>query len=143
MLAVQSTQRGRGIATRLVELAITEMDSGGADEIVLETEVDNVPSLKLYRRLGFRRWKRLHRYYLNGNGAFRLGLVLRGGQRGGGGEGVGADGKGGDVDSEVRRANAERAVREEEKRRKEEEYQRTCLRSMEYLKMVHSPEPES
>lgn len=45
--------------------------------MVLETEVTNEASLKLYRRLGFIRTKRLHRYYLNGSTAFRLVLLLR------------------------------------------------------------------
>jgi len=43
---------------------------------VLETEVTNTASLKLYGRLGFLRTKRLHRYYLNGNTAFRLVRLL-------------------------------------------------------------------
>ena len=34
-------------------------------------------SLKLYEGLGFLRTKRLHRYYLNGNPAFRLILYLQ------------------------------------------------------------------
>lgn len=38
--------------------------------------------MKLYERLGFLRSKRLHRYYLNGNSAYRLVLYLK--------EGVGA-----------------------------------------------------
>jgi hypothetical protein len=46
-------------------------------QIVLETEVTNTASLKLYERLGFLRSKRLHRYYLNGNTAFRLVLYLK------------------------------------------------------------------
>lgn len=33
--------------------------------------------MKLYERLGFLRSKRLHRYYLNGNSAFRLVLYLK------------------------------------------------------------------
>lgn len=33
--------------------------------------------MKLYERLGFLRSKRLHRYYLNGNTAFRLVLYLK------------------------------------------------------------------
>lgn len=45
----------------------------------METEVTNTASLKLYERLGFLRSKRLHRYYLNGNTAFRLVLYLRDG----------------------------------------------------------------
>ena len=44
---------------------------------MLETEVTNAASLRLYERLGFIRSKRLHRYYLNGNTAFRLVLYLK------------------------------------------------------------------
>lgn len=77
MLAVQETYRGQGIATKLVCKAVETMASRDADEIVLETEVTNTASLKLYERLGFLRSKRLHRYYLNGNAAFRLKLYLK------------------------------------------------------------------
>jgi peptide alpha-N-acetyltransferase len=77
MLAVQETYRGRGIATKLVCMAIDAMAARDADEIVLETEVTNTASLKLYERLGFLRSKRLHRYYLNGNAAFRLILYMK------------------------------------------------------------------
>lgn len=48
-----------------------------ADEVVLETEETNVPAMKLYERLGFVRSKKLHRYYLNGNSAYRLVLHLK------------------------------------------------------------------
>ncbi|KAF1963634.1 acyl-CoA N-acyltransferase [Byssothecium circinans] len=77
MLAVQESHRGRGIATKLVCMAIDTMTERNADEVVLETEVTNTASLKLYERLGFIRSKRLHRYYLNGNAAFRLVLYLK------------------------------------------------------------------
>lgn len=77
MLAVQEAHRGRGIASKLVQLAIEAMTARDADEVVLETEVTNTASLKLYERLGFLRSKRLHRYYLNGNAAFRLILYLK------------------------------------------------------------------
>lgn len=46
-------------------------------QVALETEVSNTASLKLYEKLGFLRSKRLHRYYLNGNTAFRLLLYLK------------------------------------------------------------------
>ena len=44
----------------------------------------NTAAMKLYERLGFLRSKRLHRYYLNGNSAYRLVLYLK--------EGVGSMG---------------------------------------------------
>lgn len=77
MLAVQSSFRGHGIATALVKQAIDAMTKRNADEIVLETEESNIPAMRLYERLGFLRSKKLHRYYLNGNSAYRLVLPLR------------------------------------------------------------------
>ncbi|KAI9801666.1 MAG: N-alpha-acetyltransferase mak3 [Piccolia ochrophora] len=58
-------------------MAIDAMIERDADEIALETEVTNTAAMKLYERLGFLRSKRLHRYYLNGNTAFRLMLYLK------------------------------------------------------------------
>ncbi|OAQ66620.1 L-A virus GAG protein N-acetyltransferase [Pochonia chlamydosporia 170] len=77
MLAVQSSFRGHGIATALVKQAVDAMTKRNADEIVLETEESNIPAMRLYERLGFLRSKKLHRYYLNGNSAYRLVLPLR------------------------------------------------------------------
>ncbi|KAK2739015.1 N-alpha-acetyltransferase mak3 [Myotisia sp. PD_48] len=77
MLAVKEGYRGEGIATRLVRMAIDGMIARDADEVVLETEISNSPAIKLYERLGFLRSKQLHRYYLNGNSAFRLVLYLK------------------------------------------------------------------
>ncbi|KAJ5103994.1 Acetyltransferase GNAT family [Penicillium argentinense] len=79
MLAVREEYRGQGIATRLVRMAIDAMTERDADEIVLETEITNTGAMKLYERLGFLRSKRLHRYYLNGNSAYRLVLYLKDG----------------------------------------------------------------
>lgn len=77
MLAVASPYRGHGIATELVRRAIDTMIQQRADEVVLETEEDNAPAMRLYQRLGFLRAKKLHRYYLNGSSAYRLVLLLR------------------------------------------------------------------
>jgi ribosomal protein S18 acetylase RimI-like enzyme len=76
MLAVEKSQRGAGLGSKLVEHAIKIMEEQSADEVVLETEDVNKGSLKLYERLGFLPTKHLHRYYLNGNGALRLVLYL-------------------------------------------------------------------
>ena len=77
MLATKDSYRGRGIATTLVSKAIDLMIAKDADEIALETETDNLAAMRLYERLGFLRSKRLHRYYLNGNTAFRYLLYLK------------------------------------------------------------------
>lgn len=77
MLAVSAEYRGHGIATALVKMAIDVMANRNADEIVLETEETNIPAMRLYERLGFLRSKKLHRYYLNGNSAYRLVLLLK------------------------------------------------------------------
>ncbi|KAI4152435.1 MAG: hypothetical protein L6R39_001811 [Caloplaca ligustica] len=77
MLAVKKEHRGKGIATRLVRMAIDVMIERDADEIALETEVTNTAAMKLYERLGFLRSKRLHRYYLNGSSAFRFVLFVK------------------------------------------------------------------
>ncbi|KAH6982814.1 acyl-CoA N-acyltransferase [Ilyonectria robusta] len=77
MLAVASSFRGHGIATALVKKALDAMTKRNADEIVLETEETNIPAMRLYERLGFVRSKKLHRYYLNGNSAYRLVLPLK------------------------------------------------------------------
>jgi GNAT superfamily N-acetyltransferase len=79
MLAVSSAYRNQGIATTLVRRAIDAMVARDADEVVLETEVSNTAAMKLYERLGFLRSKKLHRYYLNGNTAYRLVLLLKSG----------------------------------------------------------------
>ncbi|KAJ2983978.1 hypothetical protein NQ176_g295 [Zarea fungicola] len=77
MLAVASPFRGHGVATALVKRAVDAMAKRNADEVVLETEETNTPAMRLYEQLGFLRSKKLHRYYLNGNSAYRLVLPLR------------------------------------------------------------------
>ena len=46
-------------------------------QVVLETEATNTAALRLYEKLGFVRDKRLPKYYLNGNDAFRLWYKLK------------------------------------------------------------------
>ena len=59
-----------------MQKSIDLMIEMGADEIMIETEVDNWAALRLYESFGFMRDKRLNSYYLNGNDAFRLKLIL-------------------------------------------------------------------
>lgn len=76
MLAVKSDCRNKGLGSMLVSSAISSMILHGCQQVTLETEVSNHAALKLYSRLGFIRDKRLEKYYLNGNDAFRLKLRL-------------------------------------------------------------------
>lgn len=77
MLATDEIHRGKGIAKTLVSKAIDLMIAKNADEIALETEETNIAAMRLYEGLGFLRSKKLHRYYLNGNSAYRLLLYLK------------------------------------------------------------------
>lgn len=77
MLVVDPKYRGRKIATRLIELTIRKMiEWDNVDEITLETEVKNAAALKLYESFGFCRVKRLYKYYMNTDDAYRLILPI-------------------------------------------------------------------
>ena len=76
MLAVQKEYRSQGLGLRLASVAISKM-AETCDDIVLETEITNLAALRLYEKLGFSRDKRLPRYYMNGNDAFRLRFTNR------------------------------------------------------------------
>ncbi|CAJ1342926.1 unnamed protein product [Effrenium voratum] len=77
MLAVEKELRGKRIGSQLVQLCLSRMKQLNADECVLETEVTNKGALGLYRSIGFVKEKRLHKYYLNGNDAFRLKYLFK------------------------------------------------------------------
>ncbi|KAH9465010.1 hypothetical protein Pst134EB_004502 [Puccinia striiformis f. sp. tritici] len=72
MLTTKKEARKRGIARKLVHMAMQRMIADGAQEIVLETEFDNSSALAFYQTLGFIREKRLFAFYLNYKDAFRL-----------------------------------------------------------------------
>jgi peptide alpha-N-acetyltransferase len=75
MLAVEKEARRGGLGRELVVQVLHRM-APDCDELVLETEVTNTPALRLYESLGFLRDKQLGRYYLNGNSAWRLKVML-------------------------------------------------------------------
>jgi peptide alpha-N-acetyltransferase len=77
MLVVDEKYRGRGIASKLVKLAVESMEKMDVDHVTLETETTNLSAIGLYESLGFIKDKRLARYYLNGVDAFRLKLFFR------------------------------------------------------------------
>lgn len=48
MLAIDPAYRRKGLGRKLVDISINRMKENGADEVVLETEEQNVLALKLY-----------------------------------------------------------------------------------------------
>ena len=76
MLAVEKDLRRAGLGRELAVQVLHRL-APDCDELVLETEITNIPALKLYESLGFIRDKRLGRYYLNGNCAWRLKCIMR------------------------------------------------------------------
>lgn len=78
MIVVDKKYRGYGLGSSLVRQAIASMKGKGCEEVVLEAEVTNSGALALYQSMGFVRDKRLNRYYLNGQAAYRLKLLLPG-----------------------------------------------------------------
>lgn len=76
MFAVDEQYRKLGIGNALASLALHRM-AEECDELALETEITNTAALRLYESLGFIREKRLPKYYLNGNDAYRLKCWLR------------------------------------------------------------------
>ena len=76
MLAVHTNYRYCGIGTELIKRTIQQMRDKGCQFIFLETPVQNEGALRLYENLGFVREKRLVRYYMGGEDAYRLKLVL-------------------------------------------------------------------
>ena len=76
MLSVEPEFRKIGLGRLLVKKSIDLMVEQGADEILIETEVTNQAALRLYESFGFIRDKRQISYYLNGNDAYKLKLLI-------------------------------------------------------------------
>jgi peptide alpha-N-acetyltransferase len=76
MLVVDQRFRKLRLGSKLVSRALEVMQADGADECVLEVESTNQGALRLYQNLGFVRDKRLARYYLSGNDAYRMKLLF-------------------------------------------------------------------
>jgi peptide alpha-N-acetyltransferase len=72
MLAVEPAWRGHRLGQQLVKLTCELMKRKRADEVCLETPVDNDKALALYTKLGFSKTKYLTRYYMDGRDAVRL-----------------------------------------------------------------------
>lgn len=76
MLAVQEQWRGQGIAKKLISKQVEVFKAKKADEVVLEAKCSNEAAVRLYESQGFLRTRRMHRYYIVMQDAYRLVLPL-------------------------------------------------------------------
>ena len=77
LLAVQPTQRRRGIGRRLVEWLIESALTAGMASVHLELRADNAAARRFYRALGFSETVLMPRYYDGREAAMRMIRMLR------------------------------------------------------------------
>jgi ribosomal-protein-alanine N-acetyltransferase len=71
-IAVSPSQRGGGIAAALLNRLIVLLRRRGISTMSLLVRLDNAPAIELYRKLGFRRERRINGYYEDGEPAWRM-----------------------------------------------------------------------
>ena len=76
-IAVAASQRGRGLAHRLLDLHLRRLAGLGARTVFLEVDEHNEPARRLYRRFGFADAGRRPGYYQRGDVSGAAALVLR------------------------------------------------------------------
>jgi ribosomal-protein-alanine N-acetyltransferase len=76
-IAVVPEHRRRGIGSSLMKKVLEEMKSEyGASECYLEVRASNVAAINMYEKLGFRVVSRLKHYYLDGEDAYLMRMLL-------------------------------------------------------------------
>jgi ribosomal-protein-alanine N-acetyltransferase len=76
MVAVLPSERGRGLARRLLARHLGRLASLGVTRVLLEVDEGNAPALKLYERAGFEQVGRRPGYYPRPEGSASA-LILR------------------------------------------------------------------
>lgn len=71
-LAVLPGFRRRGIGRNLMNAALKRLAEHHAETVGLEVRCSNVIAQALYEKLGFERTEVVHRYYFDGENAFRM-----------------------------------------------------------------------
>lgn len=76
-VAVDRSQRGRGVAQKLLRMNLGRLAGLGVTTVFLEVGADNEAAIRLYRRAGFREVGRREGYYPNEPAPAVTALVLR------------------------------------------------------------------
>ena len=77
-IAVAAPAQRQGVATALLDAAITWSRERGAREVTLEVAETNRPAIALYERAGFAQIDVRDRYFASGDGALVMGRSLSG-----------------------------------------------------------------
>ena len=75
-IAVAPSHRGGGIAATLMNRLNAILRRRGVLTITLMVRLDNAPAIALYRKLGFRRERRINGYYDDGAPAWQMKMPL-------------------------------------------------------------------
>jgi [ribosomal protein S18]-alanine N-acetyltransferase len=73
-VAVLQEHRGKGVGSKLLELAHAEMVKKSASECYLEVRVSNEEAIALYQKLGYKVTGRLEGYYKDGEPAYVMAI---------------------------------------------------------------------
>lgn len=76
-VAVKPKKQGQGIAGRLLQANMTQLQIAGAKTWFLEVEAQNAPALALYKRFGFERVGERKSYYRKADGDAASAFILR------------------------------------------------------------------
>ncbi|MDF7801727.1 GNAT family N-acetyltransferase [Pontiellaceae bacterium B1224] len=68
-LAVSEAARGRGVGRRMMARAEQEVRKRGCVKMRLEVRPDNIPAIRLYEKLGFKKTQELSGYYEDASSA--------------------------------------------------------------------------
>lgn len=75
-VAVLEEHRGKGLGTKLIQLAEDEMKAKSAKECYLEVRVSNQDAVDLYQKLGFKVTGKLDAYYRDGEPAYLMAIQI-------------------------------------------------------------------
>lgn len=71
-IAVTPAKRGHGVAGTLLKRVIERLRRRGFKTVSLNVRIENQAAIRLYRKLGFQRVRRVNGYYEDGASAWRM-----------------------------------------------------------------------